>query len=209
MNILIQFLCCVESFRSKIHLQHSKFADTGNVDRSRPHLLLVKFFCHTIRLGPNVASPERERYEPPKTGRLATLEKPFSVLYSLGSPVSSVANAMKSIQVVLLSLLLSTLAQGFVILPRPSCHYGPPSASAAGLVPEQAEELEAYYECECELKRQHDEQETALLTSAQGRRPIVDWCRRVWNGVGRNEEVRFRRQTSSTSAHKHHSTSAP
>jgi len=117
---------------------------------------------------------------------------------------------MKAFQVVLL-LLLSTAAQGFVILPQePACRCGP--SSVARLVPEQAKDLEAFYECECELKvqRKQEGQDSTVSALAQSRqRPIMAWCRRVWNGVGRNEELRFRRQTSSTLAHKEDSTSTP
>ena len=101
-------------------------------------------------------------------------------------------------------LTTTTTIQGFVIqAPTTTTRL----VSVVALVPEQAKELEAYYECECELQAQR--RKAAGGTGGHHHAPIrgaplVAWCRRVWNGVGRHDRDRFRRQTSSTAAHKNH-----
>ena len=103
---------------------------------------------------------------------------------------------------------LSTKVHGFAVLPTKYA-----SRSHLALVPEQAKDLEAFYECECELQAKRKALAAAGAVSTSGtttRGPILAWCRRVWSGVGsRNDQVQFRRQTSSTAAHKaHHPTTS-
>ena len=106
-----------------------------------------------------------------------------------------------------LAFVLNMKVHGFAILQTTSM-----SSSRLALVPEQAKDLEAYYECECELqaKRKAMAASTASTSGTITRGPLLAWCRRVWNGVGsRNDQVQFRRQTSSTAAHKaHHPTTS-
>lgn len=78
------------------------------------------------------------------------------------------------------------------------------------LVPEQAKELKAYYECECELQLRRLERNTGTdqgeyvnLASSMTRRRVgpVAWCRRVWNGAAKQEDCRRTPSLTSTAAH--------
>ena len=79
----------------------------------------------------------------------------------------------------------------------PAGRMGTEGTTAIGLVPEQAKELEAYYECECEILKkqtstttmteveqhvkQDDDTATAVVQSRRRRGPAA-WCLRVWHG---------------------------
>jgi len=102
---------------------------------------------------------------------------------------------MKTYFAITLLLVLTTAVDSFiVVLPHQQACVS--SLGPCALVPEQAKELEAYFECDCELRKQHDEHgkhhqghqdATAAAASAVHGRGPVAWCRRVWSGASKNQ----------------------